>query len=105
MKLSLKAYLIKALAAGTLAGVVALGAPAKAEAQGFGLAVHIGNPYPVAYGPRYDDSFRRDDWQRHEAWIRQQEWLRHQEWERAHHVYGGRAYGPYATPYFGGFGR
>ena len=95
MKLSLKALLLKSLALTTLAGAVAFVIPARAEAQGFGVAVQFGNPYPVAYGPRYGDPFRHDDWRRHEEWVRQQEWLRHQQWERANRGYGRPPFGFY----------
>ena len=93
MKLSLKALLLKSLAITTLAGAVAFVTPAKAEAQGFGVAVHFGNPYPVAYG--FGDPYRHDAWRQHEAWVRQQDWLRHEEWQRANRGYGRPPFGFY----------
>ncbi len=88
MNITLKSVLAKTLAVGTLAAALGFAAPATAHAQGFGVGVQFGAPYPVAFGPRYDDRFRHDDWRRHEEWARQQEWLRHRDWERTHRVYG-----------------
>ena len=107
MTRSLKALLLTGAALGSLAATVALVAPARANAQGFGVAVQFGNAYPAAYGPGYENRFyadhlRRDDWRRHEEWVRQQEWLRHREWERAHSVYGRP---PYTHSPFGYYNR
>ncbi len=106
MKLSLSALLVKSLAVGSLAAGIALAAPAKADAQGFGVAVQFGNAYPAAFARGYDDRFyaahlRYEEWRRHDEWVRQQEWLRHQEWERAHGVY----VRPPAPAPFGYYGR
>ena len=113
MRLSPKAHLGKALAIGTLAAAAAFVAPAKANAQGFGVAVQFGNAFPVAYGQGYDNRFfadpfrheewrRHEEWCRHEQWVRQEEWLRHQEWERSHLFYGRP---PFAPGRSGDYGR
>ena len=92
MNRSLRTHLAKAMSLGTLALALGFATPATAHAQGFGVGVQFGAPYPVAFGPRYDDRFRYDAWRRHEEWVRQQEW-RHGAWVRAHRVYG--PYGVY----------
>ena len=99
MNITLKSVLTRTLAAGTLAAALGFATPATAGAQGFGVGVQFGAPYPAAFAPRYDDRFRYDawrrhqDWARHEDWVRHEEWLHHREWERMHRFYG--RYGVY----------
>jgi hypothetical protein len=72
---NVKGMVAKVMLAGLAAGALLAIAPAKAEAQGFGVGVRFGYPAPVfvsAY-PRRDFAFER-----------REAFLRHEEWERAH---------------------
>jgi len=81
-------FTVAALAGATLA----VAAPA-AQAQQFGVAVHVGGPYRAPerfYGPVYPARFWAEGryWQDRRAY---DEFLRHREWERFHHErYGWR---------------
>ena len=89
MKLSnVKAMVAKAMAVGMLAGAFVLAAPAKAQAQGFGVRVQVGYP---SYGYSRDyyarlrfERERHEAFLRQQAWERQQAWLRHNAWARDH---------------------
>jgi hypothetical protein len=88
MKLTnVKAMVVKAMTVGMLAGAFILAAPAKAQAQGFGVRVQ------VAYPPYSRDYYERlrFERERRDAFLRQHAWFRHQAWERDHrHDYGYR---------------
>ena len=75
-----KAMVVKAMTVGMLAGAFILAAPAKAQAQGFGVRVQ------VAYPPYTRDYYERlrFERERRDAFLRQQAWFRHQVWERDH---------------------
>jgi hypothetical protein len=81
MKLTnVKAMVVKAMTVGMLAGAFILAAPAKAQAQGFGVRVQ------AAYPPSTRDYYERlrFERERRDAFLRQQAWFRHQVWERDH---------------------
>ena len=81
MKLTnVKAMVVKAMTVGMLAGAFILAAPAKAQAQGFGVRVQ------AAYPPYTRDYYERlrFERERRDAFLRQQAWFRHQVWERDH---------------------
>ena len=95
MKLSnVKAMFGKVMAAGLVAGAVALLAPAKAEAQRIGVGVQFGAPVYQGYGGygyHGRDAYARQlQWERHEAWVRHEEWVRAHEYR--HLGYGPRPY-------------
>ena len=81
MKLTnVKAMVVKAMTVGMLAGAFILAAPAKAQAQGFGVRVQVGYP---PYRRDYYERLRFER-ERRDAFLRQQAWFRHQAWERDH---------------------
>ena len=88
MKLTnLKAMVVKAMTVGMMAGAFILAAPAKAQAQGFGVRVQVGYP---PYSRDYYERLRFER-ERRDAFLRQHAWFRHQAWERDHrHDYGYR---------------
>jgi hypothetical protein len=79
---NVKAMVAKGVTVGLLAGAFVLAAPAKADAQRFGVAVQVG--YPHYYGPDYYARLRFEQQRRHE------EWVRAHEFGRYHYGYRGR---------------
>ena len=72
---------VAALAGATLA----VAAPA-AQAQQFGVAVHVGGPYYAA--PRFDAGYHRGFWAEGRYWENRrayEDFCRHREWERMHY--------------------
>ena len=79
---NVKAMVAKGVTVGLLAGAFVLVAPAKADAQQFGVAVQVA--YPHYYGPDYYARLRFEQQRRHE------EWVRAHEFGRYHYGYRGR---------------
>jgi hypothetical protein len=79
---NVKAMVAKGVTVGLLAGAFVLAAPAKADAQQFGVAVQVG--YPHYYGLDYYARLRFEEQRRHE------EWVRAHEFGRYHYGYRGR---------------
>jgi len=83
----IKRNAFRILSVAALAGATLAAAAPAAQAQQFGVAVHVGGPYRSA--PRYDAPVYRDRffadgryWQDRRA---HDEFLRHREWDRFHH--------------------
>jgi len=79
----IKRNAFRILSVAALAGAtLAVAAPA-AQAQQFGVAVHVGGPYR-AYGPAYRVGFYAEGryWADRRAY---DDFCRHREWERFHH--------------------
>jgi hypothetical protein len=79
---NVKAMVAKGVTVGLLAGAFVLAAPAKADAQQFGVGVQVGSPH--YYGPDYYARLRFEQERRHA------EWVRAHEFNRYHHGYGNR---------------
>jgi hypothetical protein len=78
---NVKAMAAKGVTVGLLAGVFALAAPARADAQQFAVGVQVGYPHYGYYGPDYYAHLRFEQERRHA------EWVRAHEFGRYHHGY------------------
>ena len=92
-----KGLVTKLMITGLAAAAFVVASPSKAQAQGFAIGVHVGQP---AYAPAYAydrDGYRhdRDDFRRNEEFrereareFREREareaYIRHEQWEREH---------------------
>jgi hypothetical protein len=76
---NVKATVAKVLTVGLLAGAFVMAAPAKADAEVFGIGIHVGAP---AYG--YDHRY-------HDDHIRREE-IRHDDWGRGRDYHDYRGY-------------
>jgi hypothetical protein len=89
MKLtSVKSMVMKGVTVGLVAGAVALAAPAKAQAQQFGVGVQFGSPGYGYVAPRdyyarqrYEELCRQRAFAAQQAYARQQAWERHEAFE------------------------
>jgi hypothetical protein len=91
---NVKGMAIKGMLAAVAAGAFLMVAPAKAEAQNFGVDVRFGHPAPAPfYGrPGYYGFERHEDFVRHEEAVRHEEFVRREELERAHRFHDGYRY-------------
>ena len=79
----MKAMVAKLMTVGLLAGAFVMAAPAKADAQQFGVVVEAGYPH-LDYSQRGYYERQRIEQERRAEFERREAIRRHEEWVRAH---------------------